>query len=104
MAKSQTAGDLRGKTEDELQAVVLQARKQQMDMRFDQAQGKLNDTSAMRAARRTIARAKTLATESKIGLNKDVKAKPAKAPKAPKAANKTVTQAKTTSRTKKKEA
>lgn len=98
MAKQLKSADLRGKTQDELQAVIMEQRKAQMDMRFDAAQGKVTDTSAMRAARRTVARAKTLQTETAFGINANVKAKPAKTAKA-----KPVAQAKTTTRTKKKE-
>ncbi|MFA7276796.1 MAG: 50S ribosomal protein L29 [Pseudobdellovibrionaceae bacterium] len=62
MAKAEqknTAEDLKGKSADELNAMLIDLRKQQMDMRFQQAGGQLTNTSEIRKVRRTIARVKT---------------------------------------------
>ena len=57
--ESNKAEDLVGKTADELNAMLLDLRKRQMDMRFQQAGGQLTNTAEIRAVRRTIARVKT---------------------------------------------
>ncbi len=57
--ESNKAEYLKGKTADELNAMLLDLRKRQMDMRFQQAGGQLTNTSEIRAVRRTIARVKT---------------------------------------------
>ncbi|GHU02441.1 50S ribosomal protein L29 [Alphaproteobacteria bacterium] len=61
MAKTQME-DLRAKTVDELSAAVLELKKKQMAMRFEQASGQLKDTDGKRRVRRDIARAKTALT------------------------------------------
>lgn len=53
------ADALKGKSSDELNAMLLDLRKQQMDMRFQQAGGQMTNTSEVRKVRRTIARVKT---------------------------------------------
>lgn len=76
------AEDLKGKSADELNAMLLDLRKNQMNMRFQKAGGGLEKTDAVRKVRRTIARVKTFL---------DQQAKGAKAPAAkaaPKAAKK----------------
>ena len=55
----QTAEDLKGKSADELNAMLLDLRKQQMNLRFQKAGGTLENTAVMRSVRRTIARVKT---------------------------------------------
>lgn len=55
----QTADDLQGKSPDELNALLLDLRKQQMDMRFAVTGGQMKDTSQFRKVRRMIARIKT---------------------------------------------
>ncbi len=50
---------LKGKSQDELNAMLIDLRKQQMDMRFQQAGGQLTNTAEIRKVRRTIARVKT---------------------------------------------
>jgi large subunit ribosomal protein L29 len=50
---------LKGKSQDELNAMLIALRKQQMDMRFQQAGGQLTNTAEIRKVRRTIARVKT---------------------------------------------
>lgn len=55
----QTADDLQGKSPDELNALLLDLRKQQMDMRFAVTGGQMKDTSQFRKVRCMIARIKT---------------------------------------------
>lgn len=68
MAKAKTtnkAEDLKGKSADELNAMLLDLRKTQMDMRFQQAGGQLSNTAEIRKVRRTIARVKTYLGQQK---------------------------------------
>ena len=51
---------LKGKSSDELNTMLVDLRKQQMDMRFQQAGGQLTNTAEIRKVRRTIARVKTI--------------------------------------------
>ncbi len=77
------AEDLKGKTQDELQKALMDARKDQFNARLQRAAGQMENTSGLRTMRRDIARIKTqmnAKTEAKA-------AKPAKAP-AKKAAKK----------------
>ena len=52
------AEDLKTKTPDELKKILLDMRKDLLNMRFQRANAQLEDTSRMRKARRTIARVK----------------------------------------------
>jgi large subunit ribosomal protein L29 len=61
------AEDLKGKSPDELKAMLLDLRKRQMDMRFQRAGGQLENTSEIRKVRRTIARVKTFLMEKSAG-------------------------------------
>ncbi|HRK98308.1 MAG TPA: 50S ribosomal protein L29 [Alphaproteobacteria bacterium] len=66
MAKAKTtnkAENLSGKSQDELSALLLDLRKKQMDMRFQQAGGQLQNTSEIRKVRRTIAQVKTVMSQ-----------------------------------------
>lgn len=86
MAKEKTktkAEDLKGKSPDELNALLKDLRKQQMNMRFQRAGGQLENTAEMRKVRRTIARVKTYLNQQQA---------PAAAKAAPKA-KKTATKA-----------
>lgn len=77
------AEDLKGKTQDELQKALMDARKAQFNARLQRAAGQMENTSGLRTMRRDIARIKTqmnAKTEARA-------AKPAKAP-AKKAAKK----------------
>jgi large subunit ribosomal protein L29 len=54
------AQDLLGKTADELKAELLQLKKEQFNLRFQQASGQLENTARQRQVRRDIARIKTV--------------------------------------------
>ncbi len=78
--KTQTAEDLKGKSADELNALLLDLRKQQLNMRFQKAGGQMEDSSKVRKVRRTIARVKTILNQQAAAGDKA----PAKAKKAAK--------------------
>lgn len=81
--KATTAEDLKGKSPDELNTMLKDLRKQQLNMRFQRAGGSMENTSEIRKVRRTIARIKTYLNQQADGAA----AKPA-APKAKKTAAK----------------
>ncbi len=55
--------DIRAKSADELQAMLLDLRKEQFNLRFQRATGQLEATGRIRAVRRDIARIKTVMAE-----------------------------------------
>ncbi|MBX6375438.1 MAG: 50S ribosomal protein L29 [Acetobacteraceae bacterium] len=56
-------GDVRAKSRDELQAMLLDLRKEQFNLRFQRATGQLEAVSRIRQVRRDIARVKTVMNE-----------------------------------------
>ncbi|WP_299616952.1 50S ribosomal protein L29 [Pelagibius sp.] len=54
------AADLRSKSADELKESLLDLRKEQFNLRFQQASGQLENTARVRQVRRDIARIKTI--------------------------------------------
>ncbi|MEQ9609351.1 MAG: 50S ribosomal protein L29 [Kiloniellaceae bacterium] len=54
------AEDLRTKSADELKESLVGLRKEQLNLRFRQASGQLEDTAQVRQVRRDIARIKTI--------------------------------------------
>ena len=60
MAKAAKAPDVRAKTEDQLKADLASLKKEQFNLRFQQATGQLEKTSRVREVRRTIARIRTV--------------------------------------------
>ncbi len=76
------AEDLKGKTQDELQKALMDARKDQFAARMQRAAGQLENTASLRAMRRDIARIKTqmnAKTEAKASAKAPAKKKSAKA-------------------------
>lgn len=76
------AEDLKGKTQDELQKALMDARKDQFNARLQRAAGQLENTAGMRKMRRDIARIKTqmnAKTEAKATAKAPAKKKAAKA-------------------------
>ena len=51
--------DLRSKSADQLQAQLVQLKKEQFNLRFQQATGQLENTARFKQIRRDIARVKT---------------------------------------------
>ncbi|MAE50308.1 MAG: 50S ribosomal protein L29 [Micavibrio sp.] len=79
------AEDLKTKTQDELKKLLLDTRKDQMNLRFQKTNGTLDNTSEMRKKRRTVARIKTYLNAKPA----DKAASAAKAPAKKAAAKKT---------------
>lgn len=59
------AEEIRGLTDEKLQAELDGAREEMMNLRFQQATGELLDSSRIRETRRFIARLETIANERK---------------------------------------
>lgn len=57
--------ELQGKTQDELNALIGDLKKEQFNLRFQQTSGELENTARIREVRRTIAQAKTLLNQQK---------------------------------------
>ena len=58
-----SAQELRDKTPDQLRDELANLKKEQFNLRFQQATGQLENTAAMRVARRKAARVKTILNE-----------------------------------------
>lgn len=61
------AADLRAMTVDQLDDGVLKLKKEQFNLRFQQATNQLENTARVRAVRRDIARIKTIAAQKRAG-------------------------------------
>ncbi|CUH77424.1 50S ribosomal protein L29 [Tritonibacter multivorans] len=57
------ANDLREKTVDELRELLASMKKESFNLRFQQATGQLENTAAVRNARRNAARVNTILNE-----------------------------------------
>ncbi|MCX5616729.1 50S ribosomal protein L29 [Bombella sp. TMW 2.2559] len=57
--------ELRTKSEDELKALLLDLKREQINQRFSAATGQSENTSRVKIVRRAVARIKTLLTQSK---------------------------------------
>ena len=57
--------DLRAMSVDELETKLLEAKKEQFNLRIQQSTGQLQNTSSVRKVRREIAKINTLLTERK---------------------------------------
>ncbi len=55
--------DVRQKTDDQLSEELLKLRKEQLNLRFQQASGQLEGVGRIRTLRKSIARIKTIMTE-----------------------------------------
>ena len=58
-----SAQDLRDKTPDQLREELVTLKKEQFNLRFQQATGQLENPARMRVARRQAARVKTILNE-----------------------------------------
>lgn len=65
MANVQTAEDLRLMTDDQLSDALLTLKKEQYNLRFQQALGQLENTARFGQVRKEIARIKTIQAEKK---------------------------------------
>lgn len=59
------AGDIRTKTEDELNDQLQELKKEALNLRFQRASGQLEATARIRQVRRDIARVRTVMGERK---------------------------------------
>lgn len=59
------ATDIRAMSEDQLSEQLLKLKKEQFNLRFQQATGQLEKTAAFRILRRDIARVKTIQNQLK---------------------------------------
>jgi large subunit ribosomal protein L29 len=55
--------DIRAKTPDELDTMVVELKREQFNLRFQRATGQAEGTARIREVRRDIARAKTIQAE-----------------------------------------
>lgn len=62
--------ELRGKTQDELNALLVDLKKESFNLRFQKTTGELENTSRIREVRRTVATIKTLQNEEKLGISR----------------------------------
>jgi large subunit ribosomal protein L29 len=66
MAKKKlTVEDFRGKSVDELGDQLVKLKKEQFNLRFQRANGQLENTGRVRAVRKDIARIETVLTEQR---------------------------------------
>ena len=65
MSKEAKPSDLRAKTPDELQTMLLGLRKTQFNLRFQRATGQMEGLGQVRQVRRDIARVKTIIAQKK---------------------------------------
>ena len=66
MAKKKlTVEDFRGKSVDELGEQLVKLKKEQFNLRFQRANGQLENTGRVRALRKDIARIETVLTEQR---------------------------------------
>ena len=63
--KSVTADDFRGKTADELSDQLVKLKKEQFNLRFQRANGQLENTGRVRLVRKQIARIETVLSEQR---------------------------------------
>ena len=61
------AGDMRNLTLDQLDDELVKLKKEQFNLRFQQASGLLENVARVRQVRRDIARIKTVARQKNIG-------------------------------------
>jgi large subunit ribosomal protein L29 len=59
------AEDIRQKTDDQLDDLLVDLRKEAFNLRFQKASGQLENTARMREVRRDIARIKTIAAQKR---------------------------------------
>lgn len=63
--KDNTADDLRQKSADELNERLVKLKKEQFNLRFQRANGQLENTGRVRVVRREIARINTVLNEQR---------------------------------------
>ena len=71
MAKTATAGELRGQSQAELKAKVTELKEELFTLRFQSATGQLESHGRLRAVRKDIARIYTVLQERELGIVDD---------------------------------
>jgi large subunit ribosomal protein L29 len=71
MAKTATAGELRGQSQAELKAKVTELKEELFTLRFQSATGQLESHGRLRAVRKDIARIYTVLQERTLGITED---------------------------------
>ncbi len=71
MAKTATAGELRGQSAAELKAKVSELKEELFTLRFQSATGQLESHGRLRAVRKDIARIYTVLQERNLGIVDD---------------------------------
>ena len=61
------AGDLRNMTLDQLEDELVKLKKEQFNLRFQQASGQLENVARVRQVRRDVARVKTITRQKTLG-------------------------------------
>jgi large subunit ribosomal protein L29 len=67
---SSRSDELRGKSADELNDQMTQMKKEQFNLRFQRANGQVENTGRIRTLRRSIARIQTVLTEQRAAQTK----------------------------------
>jgi large subunit ribosomal protein L29 len=65
MKSKNRLSDIKTMTEDQLDAELLNLKKEQFNLRFQRATGQLENTARVRVVRRDIARVKTVAAQKR---------------------------------------
>jgi large subunit ribosomal protein L29 len=65
--------ELRAKTDSELQDSVIALKKEALNLRFQQANGQLQNTDRMRQVKREVAKIKTVLSERETAKAKETK-------------------------------
>ncbi|HYP45854.1 MAG TPA: 50S ribosomal protein L29 [Propionibacteriaceae bacterium] len=71
MAKTATAGELRGQSQADLKARVSELKEELFTLRFQSATGQLESHGRLRAVRKDIARIYTVLQERSLGITDD---------------------------------
>ena len=66
MKSKNRLSDLKVMSDDQLDAEMLNLKKEQFNLRFQRATGQLDNTARVRVVRRDIARVKTLAAQRRL--------------------------------------
>ena len=70
MKSKNRLSDLKVMSDDQLDAEMLNLKKEQFNLRFQRATGQLENTARVRVVRRDIARAKTIAAQKRHASEK----------------------------------
>jgi large subunit ribosomal protein L29 len=97
MAKTATAGELRGQSQAELKAKVTELKEELFTLRFQSATGQLESHGRLRAVRKDIARIYTVLQERTLGITDDPDLDDASSDDSSEPVAATVTRAKATS-------